>query len=182
MNCNAVVRAKECSRAGRALSQQALSEPLAPRYVPEIRSDGECSTEEATENARASLRQALGASRSCAFLNFGRGDRPDERAAKRLGGFEGQLSGCSRTRAEPLVHEIDGDRLLEQGVLRMVVRYHPVRQLEPSVLALTGALLGDDLNDRGTHPGPYLPKCFCRNAKTFCQPSSACSTRYIGRS
>ena len=55
-------------------------------------------------------------------------------------------------------------------------------QLEPAITALAGTVRADDLNDRGTHTGDYADKCFCKNANTFCQPSSACSMRYIGRS
>jgi hypothetical protein len=67
-------------------------------------------------------------------------------------------------------------------MVRMVVGYHRVREREPSVCAFAGAFGNDDLNDRGTLSRTYTAKCFCRKAKTFFQPSNACSTQYIGRS
>ena len=77
--------------------------------------------------------------------------------------------------------ETNADRLFEERVMRMVVRHHGMREVEPALRTLAGPVGSDDLNDGGAHRA-YLARCLSKNAQTFFQPSSACSTRYIGRS
>src|SRR5437762_6153005 len=119
---------------------------------------------------------------ACAFLDLGRCYRPGERAAQLFGRLQRDLDGDPRARSERGVHEIDIDGIFVQGVMRVVVRHDRMGHIKPPVTALAGAVGADDLNDRGAHLGVYLAKCFPKNANTFCQPSSACSIRYIGRS
>ena len=45
-----------------------------------------------------------------------------------------------------------------------------------------GARDADDLDDGGAHRAAYPARCLRRKANTFCQPSTAASIRYIGRS
>ena len=126
----------------------------------------------------ASLRPA----QTPSFLYVGGRDRPGKCDGQFLGRLQRELDRDPRGRPKLGVHEIDGDGLLQQGVVRMVVGHHRVSQIEPPVTALAGTARRGDLNDRGAHPRAYAARCFCRNANTFFQPSSACSIRYIGRS
>src|SRR3954447_7229449 len=119
---------------------------------------------------------------ACAFLDLGGGNRPGERAAQLFGRLQRNLDGDPRARSERGVHEIDIDGIFVQSVMRVVIRHDRMGHIEPPVTALAGAVSADDLNDRGAHLAVYLAKCFPKKANTFCQPSSACSIRYIGRS
>src|SRR5688500_11198539 len=60
--------------------------------------------------------------------------------------LEGQLDGSSRAGPQVRVHEVDRDRVLEQGVVRVVVRHHRARDGEPALLSPPRALRPDDLN------------------------------------
>src|SRR5262245_20399639 len=60
--------------------------------------------------------------------------------------LEGQLDGGARAGPQLRVHEIDRDRVLEQRVVRVVVRHHRARDREPALLALRRAGGGNNLN------------------------------------
>src|SRR5579864_2047145 len=109
----------------------------------------------------------LGVAQTSAFLDLGLRYRPGKGAGELLGRFQGELDGDPRARIERGVDEIDGDRLFQDGVVRVVVGHHRVGQTEPPVTALAGAGRGDDLDDRGAHAGSYLARCLCRNVHTF---------------
>src|SRR5260370_848311 len=66
---------------------------------------------------------------------------------------KGEFDGDPRLRPERGVHEVDGDRLLQDSMVRVVVRHHRVGQVEPPVATLPGAISADDLDDRGAHEG-----------------------------
>lgn len=86
-----------------------------------------------------------------AFLDIGLLDRPYQCRAELLGRVEGELDRDPRLGTERAVDEVDGDRLLQQGMVRVVVGHHRVGQLDPPVTRLAGAGGADDLDDRGTH-------------------------------
>src|SRR5579859_3861093 len=120
--------------------------------------------------------------RAIGLRGHGRRDGACERRAEMLRALERELDGDAGARPECRAHEIERDRLLQERVMRVIVGNHRAIDPEPADLALAGALDADDLDDRGAHGLPQATPCFFRNAQTFCQPSSACSIRYIGRS
>src|SRR5262245_15469972 len=128
----------------------------------------------------SSLRQRVPWAVALHFVR--RGDRLDERRGELARGVERDLDRHPGARPEAGIHEVEGDRLLVEGVVRMVVRHHRVGEVEPATLALAGAFRPDDFNDGSAHAVRYFERCFSQNANTFFQPSSACSMRYIGRS
>src|SRR3974390_1155761 len=97
------------------------------------------------------VRSPLRAAPAVAFLDLGCRDRPGESAAQLFGRLQCQLDGDPRTRPEGRVHEVDVDRLFQQGVMRVVVGHDRGGHFEPSVTPLARAGRLDDLDDRGAH-------------------------------
>src|SRR4029453_8333994 len=65
-----------------------------------------------------------------------RGNRASKGGGKLLRGIERDLDRRARGGAEVMVHKIDRDRFVQQGVVRVVVRHHGGREREPAALAL----------------------------------------------
>ena len=62
-------------------------------------------------------------------------------------------------------------------MVRVVIRDHRVRELEPLITALARTFRLSYFNNGGAHAAAYFARCFSKNAHTFFQPSSACSMR-----
>jgi len=109
---------------------------------------------------RSNVSTGLTPAQTRAFLNLSRFYRSGKRAAQLFGRLQRELDCDPRARPERGVHEIDGDGLFQQSVVRVVVGHHRMGQSEPPVTALAGAGRADDLDDRGAHAVAYAARCF----------------------
>src|SRR5262249_49717950 len=94
--------------------------------------------------------------------------------------IDAQLDGHTRARADGLVDEIDVERVLERQIVRMVVRDIGLADLDPVRTALAAPVDLHLVSNHRAHDWLLVSayrRFLSRNAKTFFQPSTACSCR-----
>src|SRR5687768_8282660 len=108
---------------------------------------------------------------SATFLRLG--DHALEGSAELLRRLERDLDRRAGRRAKVRVDEIDGDRVIEQCVMRMVVGHHGPVQRKPPDLAVARALYLDDFNYGCAHDGSLTEKASQIRRRRYCVAGAA---------
>src|SRR5262245_39125843 len=105
-------------------------------------------------------------------------DRPGQ-VPRRVGG---QLNRHPGRRPLSWVDEGDSQRVVGQGVGRVIEIDADLAEPKPAARALPAASGREMLGGVGAHDYALPERCSPKNAQIFSQPSTAASTRYEGRS